>query len=98
MQFIYSIICVNIATKLIFLHLYLPPNVFDRTSRGEWVHESHDQNTQLNCVCYQNLPYILLRHVFLSLSGPITALPGKINKGHMRSPMKNTWQRQLSFV
>lgn len=56
------------------------------------------KNTQLICVCYQDLPYILLRHVFLSLSGPITALPGKINKGHMRSSMKNTWQRQLSLV
>lgn len=56
------------------------------------------KNTQLICVCYQDLPYILLRHVFLSLSGPITALPAKKNKGHMRSPMKNTWLRQLSFV
>lgn len=54
--------------------------------------------TQLICVCYQDLPYILLGHVFLSLAGPIAALPGKLNKGHMRSPVKNTWQRQLSFV
>lgn len=59
------------------------------TSRGERVHESHDQKYTAH-LCYQNLPYILLRHVFLSLSGPIAALWGKVNKGHMRSLGKKT--------
>lgn len=59
------------------------------TSRGERVHESHDQKYTAH-LCYQNLPYILLRHVFLSLSGPIAALWGKVNKGHMSSLGKKT--------
>lgn len=39
-------------------------------------------------VCYHGLPYILLRHVCLSLSRPINALRGKTNKAHMHIPTK----------
>lgn len=102
-QFNYSIISDNISTP----HPPRPHNYALKSaakcfqaSEPAGVNECMSpmtKNTQLICVCYQDLPYILLRHVFLNLSGPITALPGKINKGTMRSPTSNSWQIPLSF-
>lgn len=52
----------------------------ERVQRVPW-----PKNTQLIWVRYQGLPYILLRHVCLSLFRPITALRGKTNKTHMHT-------------
>lgn len=79
----------NIATKHIFWYLNLQPTVFHLHWLG-WTstRSPMTENTQLVGVCYQGLPYILLRHVCLSLSGPITVLQRKTNKTHMHTHLK----------
>lgn len=59
----------NIAAKHIFWYLILQPTVFHLHWLG-WTsaRSPMTENTPLIWVCYQGLPYILLRHVCLSLS------------------------------
>lgn len=63
-------ISINIATNLIVLHLNLLANIFDRTSQGEWVHESHDQKYTAH-LCVLSRPALHL--VKACLSKPIWA-------------------------
>lgn len=97
-QFNCSIISVNIATNLIFLHLNLLANIFDRTSQGEWVHESHDQKHTAHL---RVLSRPALHLVKACLSKPIWAnhcAPREDKQGPHAFIYENTWQRQLSFV